>query len=120
MNDVNLEIDEFNLEDLIVLGDDKRIPITIEYPRDDGSKVKAKALIKQLTMKELDAIRINRNDFIETNMNVLEKALFKSSGDNFSRDELEYLPLGVVNAVSEKIMELSGVNVDINNDLMDF
>lgn len=120
MQDVNLEIDEFNLEDLLVLGEDKRIPIVIEYPREDGSKVKAKALVKQLTMRELDSIRINKNDFVETNMNVIEKALFKSNGDNFSRKELEYLPLGVVNAISEKIMEISGVNVNINNELMDF
>ena len=120
MQEVNLEIDEFNLEDLLVLGDDKRIAITIEYPRGDGKTVKAKALIKQLTMKEVDNIRIDRNDVMETNLNVLEKALFKSNGDAFTKNELEYLPIGVITAVSEKIMELSGVSTNITNELMDF
>lgn len=119
-NDVNLEIDEFNLEDLLILGEDKKIPVIIEFPKGDGSTVKAKALVKQLTMKEIDNIRLDRNDVAATNFKILQKAFFKSTGDKFSHEELECLPLGVVNAVTEKIMELSGVNTDINNELMDF
>ena len=115
-----VEVDEVNLEDLLVLGEDKRIGIEIDFPRDNGESVKVKALIKQLTLKELDGLSVNQGDIVETNLNVLERALFKTNGDNFTREELLLLPIGVVNAVSEKIMEVSGVNNSAGQMLRDF
>ena len=114
----SVEVGEYGLEELILLGEDRKIPITIEYPRTDGTKVKAKALIKQLTIKEVEEIKF-------TNMNsiaILQRALFKSDGSNFKRAELGALPIGVVNAISEKILEVSGVNPDNNmiKQAMDF
>ena len=110
-NDINVEIDEFNLEDLIVLGDDKKIPIEITFPRNDGSKVNAKALIKQLTLREMENLNVSRTDIVGANLMVLRKALFKANGDNFTNEELEALPLGVVNALANQILEVSGVDV---------
>ena len=114
----SVEVGEYGLEELILLGEDRKIPITIEYPRTDGTKVKAKALIKQLTIKEVEEIKF-------TNMNsiaILQRALFKSDGSNFKRSELGALPIGVVNAISEKILEVSGVTTDneLIKQAMDF
>ena len=118
-NDINLKVDEFDLEDLIILGDDKKIPIHITFPKTDGTKVRAKALIKQLTLKELDNLKINNTDVLETNMVILQRALFKTNGENFNKEELSVLPVGVVNAISNKILELSGIEFP-NQQLKDF
>ncbi len=115
----NIEIDEINLEDLIVLGEDKKIPIQIEFPKADGGVVKAKALVKQLTLKEIGDIKVNQNNIMESSLAVLEKALFKNNGKNFTEKELLVFPIGVINAISNKIMELSGVEID-ENKLRDF
>ena len=74
--------------------------------------VKAKALIKQLTLKEMDKINLNKNNPWTMNIEILHTALLKSNGENFTKEELLALPVGVVNAVSEEIMKVSGVNVD--------
>ena len=117
LEDITLE--EVNLEELIVLGEDKKIPIVISYPTEDGKQIKAKALIKQLTLKEMDKLQTSREDLSSFNMRILEEALFKSNGDTFTEKELEHLPLGVVNSIGEKILELSGVNIDTKR-LQDF
>ena len=116
---VTLE-DEMNLEELILLGEDKKIPILISYPREDGTKIKAKALVKQLTLKELNTYQVTRNDVLTASIKVLEKALFKSNGENFTEEELLSLPIGVVNAISNKILELSGVDTINSQNLQDF
>ena len=114
-----IEVEETNLEDLILLGEDKKIKIVIEYPTDDGRVVKARALVKQLTLKEMDNLKINNADVVETNVKLLQKALFTKNGDNFTEEMILALPMGVVNALSEKIMEISGVRTT-NQTLMDF
>lgn len=116
---VEVTTDEFNLEDLIVLGDSKKIPIHIIYPNDDGTKSKAKALVKQLTLTELDNVKFKGNS-LESSMFILKKALFKQNGDTFTNAELRALPIGVVNAVSNKILELSGVDIPDQPNLQDF
>ena len=115
---VELE-EEINLEELILLGDEKKIPIIISYPREDGTKIKAKALVKQLTLKELSQIQVPRGNALRASVNVLKKALFKQDGSNFTEEELLVLPIGVVNAISDKILELSGVDRS-GQDLKDF
>ena len=114
-----IEVEETNLEDLILLGEDKKIPVMIEYPTDDGRIVKAKALVKQVTLREMDDLKINKSDVIGTNVKLLQKALFTKNGENFTEEMILSLPMGVVNALSEKIMELSGVRTD-HTTLMDF
>lgn len=112
-NDVKIEVDEVNLEDLIILGDEKLINISIEYPEKttDGlvKIVKTKAKIKQLTIKELKNIDLNKVD-VNTVVNVLSKALFKQDETNFSRDLIYALPVGVCFAITKEIMKISGVD----------
>lgn len=109
---------ELNLEDLIILGDDTKIPIIIKFPKPNGEKVTAKALVKQLTLKELGDLRTNQN-VAKANTTILEKSLFKQDGTSFTAKEINSLPIGVVNAIANKVMELSGVEVT-NQSLMDF
>ena len=111
--------EEVNLEELILLGEDKKIPVIIKFPTVDGKQVKAKALVKQLTLREMETIKVNRDDLVTANRMLLEKALFKTNGEKYTKDELYLLPLGVVNALAEKIFELSGVNTQ-NRRLRDF
>jgi hypothetical protein len=101
---------EINLEDLIILGDDSKIPITITFPKGEGGSVKAKALIKQLTLKELNNVNTSNNNLLDTSKLILRKALFKHDGKPFSDAEIEFLPIGVIVAISNKIMEVSGMD----------
>ena len=106
-----IKMEETNLEDLILLGDDKLINILIEYPTEKGEIVQAKAKIKQLTMKELRNIDLN-NVNLETSVNILSKSLFKQDGTPFDKELILNLPVGVVRKITEKILEISGVKGD--------
>jgi hypothetical protein len=111
MSNTNIKVESSSLEELILLGEDKLIDIEIEFPQGE-KKVKAKAKIKPLTMKEVKNINFNNQSF-ETSMKVLEKGLFKQDGKPFDEELLYGLPVGVVNAISEKIAEISGVDTDL-------
>lgn len=112
-----IQVEETNLEDLIIIGEDKQIPILIEFPNGETT-VKAKALIKQLTLREMDKIKINQDNPLKMNVEILKTALLKQDGTNFNEEEILSLPMGVVNAVGGKILEASGVEID--NTLRDF
>lgn len=119
-NETTVEYEsEVNLEELLVLGEDKKIPIIITFPTIEGERVKAKALVKQLTLREMEAIQVKRDNLITTSRMLLEKALFKTDGEPYTREELYALPLGVITAISEKILQLSGVDGTTQN-LKDF
>lgn len=106
-----IKVEETNLEDLILLGEDKLVNITIEFPSEKG-QIKAKAKIKQLTMKEFKGIDLNKQD-LESSVEILEKALYTSDGEPFSKDLILKLPIGVLYAITEEILKLSGVNKDM-------
>ncbi len=112
MSDSKIKVEETNLEDLIVLGEDCHTPVSIEFPRPNGETIKAKALIKQLTVKEMKKIQTKGNDELGIAISVLETALLKQDGSNFSKEQILYLPLGVVRSLSDKILEISGFNMD--------
>jgi hypothetical protein len=63
-------------------------------------------------MKELKNINVNSKS-LETNIEILSKSLFKQDGTVFDKELILDLPVGVVNAISEKIMEVSGVDTDL-------
>jgi hypothetical protein len=115
---------ELNLEDLLILGDAKKIPIKIKFPLEDGTTVEAKALVKQLTVKELENLKLKQNTVWKYSVAILEKALFKQDGTPFNSKEIRSLPLGVANAIASKVMELSGVEISnqtpMGQNLMDF
>ena len=104
-------MEETNLEELILLGEDKLINIIIEYPTQTGETVQAKAKIKQLTMKELRNIDLS-NVTLETSVILLTKSLFTQEGTPFQKELILELPVGVVRKITEKILEISGVKED--------
>ena len=117
INELNkVEVEEYSLEDLIVLGEDKLLNIIIEYPTETGETRTAKAKIKQLTMKELKNIDLN-NITLETSVKILTRSLYQQNETPFSRELILNLPIGVVRKITEKILELSGVR---GNDLKGF
>lgn len=103
-----IDVEETNLEDLIVLGEDKLINIIIEYPTENDT-VKVKAKIKQLTMKELRNVDVSKPS-LETNVNILTKALFKQDETPFEKELVLALPIGVVNEIAKEILKVSGVD----------
>ena len=103
-----IDVEETNLEDLILLGEDKLINIIIEYPTENDT-VKVKAKIKQLTMKELRNIDVTKPS-METNVNILTKALFKQDETPFEKELVLSLPIGVVNEIAKEILKVSGVD----------
>lgn len=107
----NIKVEDTNLEDLIILGEDKLIDCIIDFPTENGS-IKARAKIKQLTMKELKNIDLKDATF-ETNTKILSKSLFKTDGTGFTEEEILNMPLGVINDLSTEVMRLSGVDVDL-------
>lgn len=123
-DEVNIEVDELNLEDLLILGEDKKIGIEIEFPVQDKKgeykNVKTKAMVKQLTLKEINKLKLINNNLLEQNFSILKRALFTSKGEPFPEDKLMILPLGVANAISEKILEISGVDVNAQKKIRNF
>ena len=107
----NIKVEQNSLENLILLGKDKLINIELEYPTENG-KIEASAKIKQLTMRELQNLDV-ANPNLRTNIEILKKALFQQDGTEFTEDLILSLPIGVVNAIAEKILEISGVNEDL-------
>lgn len=109
---INLEVEEVSLEDLILLGTDKLINISITYPEElNGTikMVKTKAKIKQLSIRQLRNIDVN-NLNLETVVSILQKALFKQDETAFSEDLILDLPVGVCFAITREIMKISGVD----------
>ena len=123
LNDTeNVELleDVMNLEELILLGDEKRTPILIEYPLPDGKRIKAKAYVKQLTIKELDNMKFTEENLLPNSIRILQKAMFKQNGDNFKKAEIQTMPIGVVRAVANTILELSGMDEKTRAELQNF
>lgn len=116
-----IEMETANLEDLLVLGDDKLIRVVVEFPISDTETTKGAVLVKQLTMHDLDNLKTTQ-DSIAVAKYILTKCLFTNEREVYTSEMVDSLPIGVVYALSEKIMEISGLNKNENLDkkLMDF
>lgn len=118
---ITVDTEEVGLEDLITLGESVKIPVHITYPNEDGTTTNARALVKQLKLKEVKDLKASKkqNGYM-VSKKVLNKTLYKSNGQKFTGDELDYLPIGVVTALAEEILELSGVDLEKQKQIQDF
>ena len=128
---VNLSEEEeiFDLESLVTDGADARIPITLEYPKEDGSMVKAGAMIRPLTNVEWNNVtRFSRktNPKTTNEVELVKIGLYTKKGEQFPPELVEKLPAGLILKIVEKLAEVSGIdlyskrNLQIAKDMMDF
>lgn len=118
----------FDLESLITDGADARIPIILEYPKEDGTVVKAGAMIRPLTNIEWNnATRLNRKNAGTTNeVELVKIGLYTKKGEQFPPTLVEKLPAGLILKIVEKLAEVSGIdiyskrNLKIAKDMIDF
>lgn len=128
-----LEIEELtktdevtNLESLITEGANLQIPITFNYPTQDGI-VKVSAIIRPLTSAEWEeatnyAIKHKK----EFSLKILEKGLLNNDGEPLPFELLQKMPVGVVNELYLRIGDVSGVKqnkeeqYELTKELMGF
>ena len=113
----NNEVDEelIDLESLIVDGKDARIPVSISFPRPDGTTVQSGAKIRPVTSAEWNnAMRIGLNNKIPSTMEteLLTYALYTLKGDKFPVELIEEIPVGVATELANKISEISGIRTN--------
>lgn len=124
------EIEQLNetvsLESLIIEGSELRIPITFDFPTQQGLK-KASAIIRPLTAGEWEnaqnyAIK-NKKDFV---LKILEKGLLNDDGKQLPFDLIKKLPFGVATEIYTRIADVSGVKenreeqFELTKELMGF
>ena len=99
----------YDLETLILEGQNAKQEITVEFP----SGKKCKALIKPVVTKEFDGIyNANSEDMV---FKILEGHLLYINGNVIPRDLIEVLPIGVPGDIMKKIFKISGISLD-NDD----
>lgn len=119
-DNINLEIDtkELDLESLIVDGANARIPIEVEFPiyHEDGTLTYETrgAVIKPLKSHELtNASQIGlRLDDSDVNTEIVKAGLCRKDGSAYPPGVIESFPAGVISALANKILDVSGVKPD--------
>lgn len=119
-DNINLEIDtkELDLESLIVDGANARIPIEVEFPiyHEDGTLTYETrgAVIKPLKSHELtNASQIGlRLDDSDVNTEIVKAGLCRKDGLAYPPEVVESFPAGVISALANKILDVSGVKPD--------
>lgn len=119
-DNINLEIDtkELDLESLIVDGANARIPIEVEFPiyHEDGTMTYETrgAVIRPLKSHELtNASQIGlRLDDSDVNTEIVKAGLCRKDGSSYPPGVVESFPAGVISALANKILDVSGVKPD--------
>lgn len=103
----------YDLETLILEGEKARIPIQIDYPKGETT-VPVTAILKPITNVEVqNALAVTRSVRDTTlNIEILKVGLFTKNNEPFPQELLYKMPTGVVDAISEKLMAISGVRTD--------
>ena len=101
-----------SLESLITEGAELEIPITFDYPTQNGL-IKASAIIKPVTAVEWEnaqnyALK-NHKEFM---LKILEKGLLNDNGEPLPMKLLRKLPFGVANEIYKRIADVSGIKED--------
>ena len=106
-------VEIMNLESLITGGTDNVIPITINYM---GQQFSANIRpINALENNEVTQKFLNKKESII--VNTVKKCLLKDDGKtNYKIEEIALLPNGIVEAIYNKIQEISGMETENVDD----
>lgn len=101
-----------SLEELITNGANLKVPITFDFPTQDGVK-QVNAVIRPLTSSEWEeatnyAMKHKKNFALK----ILEKGLLNIDETPLTMELLELMPVGVVTAIYRRIADISGVKQD--------
>lgn len=103
---MEIEHEVFDIEDLFLEGKDKITPIKITINNKDF-----RAYVEPVTYGQIKKMERTANEE-EVAEYILQNHFFRNDkGDKFTVDELDLLPAGVLKAVGETIMDLSGLNI---------
>jgi len=101
-----------DFETLITEGTKIRIPITFDFPTQNGI-VKTNAIIRPISNVEWNnALRIGRNNLAEFAVLILQKGLLTSEGKEISKTLLSQIPTGVADELVKQIQDLSGIKTN--------
>ncbi len=102
---INQDTELYDLETLITEGVNAHQTIEIEFP--DGRKAAGK--IRPITASEFKTI-YNKNP-ADMLLGVLELGLLNKNGDNLPRSLIDDLPMGLLSNLAERIMAISGLEL---------
>ena len=114
----------FDLETLIVDGEDAKVPITFTYPNTNKT---VGAMIRPVTTAEYNLVIQKSNKLgLQFLVEMLKIALYKMDGTPFPKELIGKLPAGVCAEIVEKINDISGIKSEkedlnrLNNNLLGF
>ena len=123
----------FELEDLIINGEKKRIPVIVEIP--EYNEETGEMIVKKFTarLKPLTNVEVNNARELglkvkntTTDVEILKRGLYTKNNTLFPAEFIEALPAGTVEELSLKIAEISGIKfneddaVKLAKDIMGF
>lgn len=99
----------FDLETLILEGAETRIPITFDFPTQNGI-VQTSAIIRPVSNRDWNnALSKAKNNLANFTVLILQKGLLSSSGEQLSEGLLGKIPQGVADELVRQIQDLSGI-----------
>ena len=108
------DTDFLDIETLIVEGADARVPLEVEFPIYKNGELTYKkylAMVKPLKSSDLNnATQIGlKSSDTDVNTEIVKRGLITKDGDYYPEGIIEKLPAGVINQLTEKICEISGL-----------
>ncbi|MBQ2652648.1 MAG: hypothetical protein IJF83_03765 [Methanobrevibacter sp.] len=124
MEHLSQETEVYDLESLIVDGDEAKVPISFIYPNTNKT---VGAMIRPVNTKEYNHVLKKSERFgLLFLVEMLKIALYKMDGTKFPEESIGKLPAGVCAEIVEKINDISGIKSNeadldrLNENLMGF
>ena len=115
-NIMQAEVDDelYTLEQLILEGENAKIPVVFNYPKKNGEIVEVTAKLKPLTDVEAQNARRVAMKVKDTtiNLELLKRGLYTKNDVLFPSNLIMKMHVGVVNELVEKLGEISGIKID--------
>ena len=107
--EINTDEKVFKLEELLVEGAKVEVPITFDYPTDNGV-VPVSAMIRPITSLEWNnTLKEYSNDLTNFGNAILNLGLLSTTGEPIGLNLIETMPAGVVDEILRRIQDLSGI-----------